>query len=384
MNTNLSIFAQIIRLIPRNIIDEIIDEHDSDFNCKGINAWTHLVSMLYCQFGNCQSLRDISYGLRSATGNLNHLGVRRAPSKSSISYINAHRGWTFFRDVYFSLFKEFKVKVNRIKLNRKLFILDSTLIPLCLSLFDWAYYRKMKGAIKIHTVLDYDSSLPVFIRITDGRTSDIEIAERLSFPKGSILAIDRAYIDFNFLHNLDSTGVFFVTKAKCNADIEVVKECNLPDNAENVVSDQHIILIGQQTRRKYKKRLRLVQVVDSETGEIISLLTNNMFWSVNTIRELYRFRWEIETFFRTVKQNLKIKSFIGTSENAVLIQIWSALITILLLSVLRARAEYKWHMSNMVGFIRLNLFVKIDLFQWLNRPFIQDKSPPIGAQLLLF
>lgn len=384
MKTNLSIFAQIIRLIPRDIIHKNVDDHDADFRCKGINAWTHLVSMLYCQFGNCQSIRDISFGLRSATGNLNHLGVNRAPSKSSISYINAHRGWTFFRDVYFDLFKKFKVKVNRIRLNRKLFILDSTLIPLCLSLFDWAYYRKMKGAIKIHTVLDYESSLPVFIRLTDGKTSDIEVAERLSFPKGSILVIDRAYIDFNFLRDLDSSGVFFVTKAKCNADIYVVKEMNLPDNAENVISDQHIILIGQQTRGKYKKQLRLVQIIDPETGEIIPLLTNNFFWSVNTIRELYRFRWEIETFFRTVKQNLKIKSFIGTSENAVLIQIWSALITILLLSVLKTKAEYKWHMSNMVGFIRLNLFVKIDLFQWLNHPFIFDKSPPCEIQLELF
>jgi len=251
MKTNLSIFSQIIRLIPRNIIHKNVDAHEADFNCKGINAWTHLVAMLYCQFGNCQSIRDISFGLRSATGNLNHLGVTRAPSKSSISYINAHRSWTFFRDVYFSLYKEFKVRVNRIKLNRKLFILDSTLIPLCLSLFDWAYYRKMKGAIKIHTVLDYESSLPVFIRMTDGKTSDIEVAERLSFPKGSILVIDRAYIDFNFLRNLDSNSVFFVTKAKCNADIEVVKELCLPDNAENVLSDQHIILIGQQTRKKY-------------------------------------------------------------------------------------------------------------------------------------
>ena len=384
MKTNLSIFAQIIRLIPRDIINKNVDNHDSDFSCKGITAWTHLVSMLYCQFGNCQSIRDISFGLRSATGNLNHLGVTRAPSKSSISYINAHRSWTFFRDVYFSLFKEFKVKVNRIRLNRKLFILDSTLIPLCLSLFDWAYYRKMKGAIKIHTVLDYDSCLPVFIRMTDGKTSDIEIAEKLAFPKGSILAIDRGYLDFNFLRDLDSTGVFFVTRTKSNTDYDIVKSLALPKESENIVSDNHIVLIGQQTKDKYKKRLRLLQVADSETGEIIPLLTNNFFWTAKTISELYRNRWEIETFFRMVKQNLKIKSFIGTSENAVLIQIWSALITILLLSVLKAKALYKWHMSNMVGFIRLNLFVKIDLFEWLNHPFLQDKKPPGQIQLELF
>ena len=312
------------------------------------------------------------------------MGVTRAPSKSSISYINAHRGWTFFRDVYFSLFKEFKVKVNRIKLNRKLFILDSTLIPLCLSLFDWAYYRKLKGAIKLHTVLDYDSCLPVFIRMTDGKTSDIEIAEKLAFPKGSILTIDRGYLDFNFLNDLDSTGVFFVTKAKSNTDYDIVKLLSLPKESENILGDKQIVLVGQQTREKYKKRLRLLQVADPETSEIIPLLTNNFFWTAKTVSELYRNRWEIETFFRTVKQNLKIKSFIGTSENAVLIQIWSALITILLLSVLKAKALYKWHMSNMVVFIRLNLFVKIDLFQWLNHPFLSGKAPPGQTQLELF
>jgi len=148
--------------------------------------------------------------------------------------------------------------------------------------------------------------------------------------------------------------------------------------------DDHIVLIGQQTKNKYKKRLRLVQVADPETGEIIPLLTNNFFWSPKTISELYKNRWEIETFFRTVKQNLKIKSFIGTSENAVLTQIWTALITILLLTVLKSKALYKWHMSNMVGFIRLNLFVKIDLFEWLNHPFLKDKAPPGQIQLDLF
>ena len=199
----------------------------------------------------------------------------------------------------------------------------------------------MKGAIKIHTVLDYDSCLPVFIRMTDGKTSDIEIAEKLSFPKGSILAIDRGYIDFNFLHDLDSTGVFFVTIAKSNIDYDIVKLVALPKESENIVSDYQIVLIGQQTKEKYKKRLRLVKVTDPETGEIIPLLTNNFFWTSKTISELYRYRWEIETFFRMVKQNLKIKSFIGTSENAVLIQIWSALITILLLSVLKTKALYK-------------------------------------------
>jgi IS4 transposase len=220
--------------------------------------------------------------------------------------------------------------------------------------------------------------------MTDGETSDIEIAEKLAFLKGSILTIDRGYLDFNFLNDLDSTGVFFVTKAKSNTDYDIVKLLSLPRESENILGDKQIILVGQQTKHRYKKRLRLIQVADPETGEIIPLLTNNFFWTAKTVSELYRHRWEIETFFKMVKQNLKIKSFIGTSENAVLIQIWSALIAILLLSVLKAKALYKWHMSNMVGFIRLNLFVKIDLFEWLNHPFLQDKAPPGQIQLDLF
>jgi IS4 transposase len=186
----------------------------------------------------------------------------------------------------------------------------------------------MKGAIKIHTVLDYDSCLPVFMRMTDGKTSDIEIAEKLTSPKGSILVIDREYLDFNFLSDLDSTGVFFVTRAKSNIDYEIVKLLSLPKESENILGDKQIVLIGQQTRSKYKKQLRLVEVPDPDAGEIITFLTNNLFWTTKTVSELYRNRWEIETFFRTVKQNLKIKSFNGISENAVLIQIWSALITI--------------------------------------------------------
>ena len=153
----------------------------------------------------------------------------------------------------------------------------------------------MKGAIKIHTVLDYDSCLPVFIQMTDGKTSDIEIAEKLSLPKGSILAIDRAYIDYNFLNNLESTGVFFVTKAKSNIDYDIVKLLALPKESQNIFSDYQILLVGQQTKAKYKKRLRLVKIADPETGEIIPLLTNNFSWTSKTISDLYRNRWEIET-----------------------------------------------------------------------------------------
>lgn len=193
---NITLFSQITRLIPKEMFNALVRKYQADYSVKGINSWTHLIAMLFAQFGNCQSLRDISNGLRSATGNLNHLGVHRAPSRSTISYINAHRDWKLFRDLYFKLLKHFNVKVNRIRLKRKIFIVDSTIISLCISLFDWALYRQTKGAIKIHTILNYEMGLPVFADLTEGKVSDIEIVRNYVFPRGSVVLADRAYLDF--------------------------------------------------------------------------------------------------------------------------------------------------------------------------------------------
>lgn len=382
---NITLFSQITRLIPKEMFNALVRKYQADYSVKGINSWTHLIAMLFAQFGNCQSLRDISNGLRSATGNLNHLGVHRAPSRSTISYINAHRNWKLFRDLYFKLLEHFNVKVNRIRLKRKIFIVDSTIISLCISLFDWALYRQTKGAIKIHTILDYEMGLPVFADLTEGKVSDIGIARNYVFPRGSVVLADRAYLDFLWLNNLDSSKVFFVIRLKNNILYRVMKSYDLEKEAEYVLFDEDIKLLGQQTSVKYKKQLRLVSVKDPDTGNTYAFVTNNFIWKAETVGMLYKQRWDIETFFKTIKQNLRIKSFIGTSKNAVLIQVWTALITILLLTVLKSRAKYKWHMSNMVVFIRLNLYTKIDLFQWLDNPFWSTgKSPPFDAQLMLF
>ena len=376
--TKVTLFSQIIAKTNHNLFTKIVEEKQTDKHQKGYNSWTHLVSMLFCQFAKSQSVRDISNGLRSATGNLNHLGVNKAPSKSSVSYQNKHRDWTLFKEYYYQLqsnlsqqagFKQIKFRIKS-----KIFLLDSSTISLCLNLFDWAKYKTTKGAVKLHTLLDYDGNLPAYVNITDGKTADNKGAYDIPLLKGSVIVADRYYNDFSLLNIWDSSGVFFVIRHKENIQFETIKENNLPENRhKNILKDEIIKLTGTQSKKKYPKRLRRVAIWDKKNEQVIEVITNQMSWTANTISELYKSRWQIEIFFREIKQLLHIKSFIGTSKNAVMIQIWTALITILILKFLRQIAKYGWQLSNLVAFIRLNLFVKIDLQKWLDQPF---EDPP--------
>lgn len=383
--SNLNLFSQIISKIDRNAFKKLVNAKQSDKHEKGYNSWTHLISMLFCQFSKSQSVRDISNGLRSATGNLNHLGVDRAPSKSSVSYQNKHRDWTLFRDFYYHLqthlshlagFKQVKFKIKS-----KIFLLDSTTISLCLSLFDWAKYKTGKGAVKMHTLLDYDGNLPAYVNVTDGKTADNKGAYDIPLVSGSVIVADRFYNDFSLLNVWDSNKVFFVIRHKDNLQFTSIKENELPtDRHQHILKDEIIELTGYQSIKKYSKRLRRVAIWDDENQQIIELITNQTSWTANTISELYKSRWQIEIFFREIKGLLQIKSFIGTSKNAVMIQIWTALITILILKFLQKLAKYGWRLSNLVAFIRLNLFVKIDLQKWLDKPF---EHPPNRRKIVM-
>jgi hypothetical protein len=342
--------------------------------------------MLFCQFAKSQSVRDISNGLRSATGNLNHLGIEQAPSKSSLSYQNKRRDYSLFRQYYYKLYEHLgqqaKFKQVKFRIKSKIFLLDASTISLCLSLFDWAKYKTAKGAVKMHTLLDYDGNLPLYVNITDGKTADNKGATDLPLIKGSVIVADRFYNDFNLLNIWDSNGVFFVVRHKENLQYRVVKEMDLPANRHQHILKDEII---ELKNTKYPKRLRRVAVWNEEKQFVVEIITNQMTWTANTVSELYKSRWQIEIFFREIKQLLHIKSFIGTSENAVMIQIWTALITILILKALKAMAKYGWHLSNLVAFIRLNLFVKIDLQTWLDKPFEEPPEPvPKYIQGVLF
>ena len=378
---NFTLFSQIISKLDRVKFTKLVKEKQSDKHEKGYNSWTQLVSMLFCQFAKSQSVRDISNGLRSATGNLNHLGITKAPSKSSISYENKNRNWELFRDYYYELLEHFgqhpRFKQVKFKIKSKIYLLDATTISLCLSIFDWAKYKTAKGAVKMHTLLDFDSNLPAYVNITNGKTADNKGAYDIPLLKGSVIVADRFYNDFSLLNVWDSKGVYFVIRHKENLQYTVIKENPLPDNRhQHILKDEIIELKSKDTKAKYPKRLRRVVAWDDANNQTIEIITNQMIWTANTIAELYKSRWKVEIFFRDIKQLLHIKSFIGTSQNAVMIQIWTALITILILKVLKALAKYNWHLSNLVAFIRLNLFVKIDLQIWLDKPFEEPEKPP--------
>lgn len=378
---NITLFSQIISKLDTSKFKKLVRSHQSDKHQKGFDSWSHLVSMLFCQFAKSQSLRDISNGLRSATGNLNHLGMLKAPSKSTVGYQNKNRSWELFRDYYYvlleSLGQQAHMERTKFRIKSKIFLLDATTISLCLSLFDWARYKTKKGAVKMHTLLDYDGHLPAYVNITDGKTADNKGAYDVPLLKGSVIVADRFYNDFALLNVWDSNGVYFVVRHKDNIKFRTIKELELPqDKHQQLLKDEIIELTGVKTKEKYHKKLRRVALWDEKNQQTIEVITNQMSWTANTITELYKARWEVEIFFRDIKQQLHIKSFIGTSENAVMIQIWTALITILILKALKTQAKHPWYLSNLVAFIRLNLFVKVDLNKWLDNPFAKEQPPP--------
>lgn len=389
---NITLFAQVSQTLDRFSFSKLVDKYQSDKHQKGITSWTHLVTMLFCQFSKLNSLRDVCNGLKSASGNLNHLNIRVPPSKSSLSYINQNRDWQLFKDYYFAMLGKLSGMANfkqtRFRVKSKILLLDSTTISLCLSLFDWAKFRKKKGAVKLHTLLDYDGCLPVYMNMTDGKVHDAKAAKEITLPKDAVVVADRAYVDFDTLNRWAQGGSYFVVRLKSSIKFNRLEEKPLPEGRhEHILIDEFIELSEENTKAKYPKKLRRVVVYNADKDQTIELVTNQFSWTANTIGELYKARWEIEIFFKDIKQLLKIKSFLGTSSNAVLIQIWTALITILIIKYLKACSQYGWHLSNLVSFLRLNLLVKMDLKNLLNKPFEpppETETPEKTAQLTLF
>lgn len=377
---NINVFSQILGLIDRDIFGRLVQQYQSDKHHKG----------LFCHLSSADSVRDISNGLRSTTGNMSHMGISRTPSKSNLSYMNAHRDHGLFRDLYYKLLDHLwqhhpHKRTELRRLQRKVFLMDATIIPLCLSVFDWAKFRSAKGAVKLHTVLDYDGCMPSFVHITDGKQHESKIAKSMSFPKGCVVVVDRGYVDYAWMNVLDSTGCFFVTRAKSNMKYTLVKTVKGEElRAGGILEDQLVELGGLANQRYAGKKMRLVRVWDSTKNVEYEFLTNNFSWKPATVAALYKERWEIETFFKHLKQRLKVTSFVGTSENAVYIQIWTALIGILLFKYIQKKAKYDWNLSNLVNFIRLNIFVKIDLWKWADDPFISGKPPDKKGQYVLF
>ena len=371
-----SMFSQLLSLFPRSEFEKAVRAHRADRAAKDFDCWTQFVAMLFCQLGRAHSLREICGGLASVEGKLNHLGVGDAPKRSTLSYANAHRPWQLFEEVFMQLLGRCQgiASPKPFRFKNKLFSLDATVIDLCLEMFDWAKFRRAKGAIKLHLLLDHDGCLPCFGVITEGKTHEIRVARTLDWPKGSVVAIDRGYMDYAFLDSLTERDIFFVTRLKGNAAPTTEAVLSAPKG--NILSDEMINLPGSGANKREFRLLRRVVVWDPVGQREIVLLTNNMKLAADTIAAIYKQRWQIELFFKAIKQNLKIKTFVGTSANAVHIQIWTALIAILLLKYLQMRSRLGWSLSNLVALLRLNLFVHRDLWAWIHEPYAPPPDTP--------
>lgn len=386
MNKFNSIFGQILQIFDKRDFLQAVRDTRSEHAAKGFTCWDQFVAMLFCQLGQAQSLREICGGLATCLGKLKHLGIDDAPKRSTLSYANEHRPWQLYQLMFYRLLEKCQTMARfqkrKFRFKNKLFSLDASVIELCLSLFDWASFRQTKGAVKLHLLLDHDGYLPTFATVTEGDVHEVNIAWELKLPKGSILAVDMGYTDYALFAKWILEGIFFVTRQKANAAYRVVEEHKVPQN-RNILKDQIIEFTGYYAKKDCPHLLRRIEVWDQEFNRTLVLLTNNLKFGATTVAAIYKDRWQIEIFFKAIKQNLKIKTFVGTSKNALLIQIWTALTAILLLKYLKFRSSMDWSLSNLVAMLRYNLFTYRDLWLWLDNPFEVPAIVPSEHQLSL-
>ncbi len=384
MNKFCSIFSQLLQLFPKAEFFQAVKKTAAERFTKGFSSWDQFVAMLFCQLGRAHTLREITGGLRSCEGKLQHLGIS-APSRSTLAYANEHRPWQLYEEIFLRVLERCRSAIvvgKKFRFKNPLRSLDSSTIDLSVTLFDWAKFRRTKGAIKLHLVLDHDGYLPSFALITEGKTSDVKIAHHLRFDPGTIVVYDRGYNDFELFGKWSAQGVFFVTRMKENTLYAAVGE-RTPSPHRNILKDELIELNGYQAQEKCPFPLRRLEFYNAEKKETLVFLTNQLDLNAQTIAAIYKDRWQIEIFFKALKQNLKIKTFVGTSANAVKIQIWTALIAILILKYLQLLAKLKWSLSNLVALLRMNLFTHRDLMAWLNHPFETPPVPYEQEQLVL-
>lgn len=357
-----TLFHQMLKLIPRHVFDKLESDHSTGRRARSFTRWSQFVNLMFMQVTSRASLRDGVDSLRAKERNLYHLGSQPV-ARSTFSDANNRRPASFYRELFNTLYQRLAPSApqHSFKFKNKLYSLDATVIKLSLSLFPWASFRRRKGAIKLHTLLDHSGYLPAFVAVSEGKTHETRIARSLSLPAGSIVAIDRGYLDYSWLDNLSRGGVFFVTRLKSNSAYRVVERRPV-NKKQSLTSDQTITL----NNGKYPRSLRRIGYRDPETKKHYVFLTNNFRLSAKTIADIYRQRWQIETFFRWIKQNLKITSFVGNSENAVMTQIYVALIAYLLLCYFKYLSHIPQSLGALLRLLQLNLFRRLALQELIN------------------
>jgi hypothetical protein len=374
----------VLSLVDRGQFERAVVASEAEKATKGFSCWGQFVAMTFAQMGGANSLREISGGLATAMGKLRHLGLGAAPARSTLAYANAHRPWQLYPIVFDQVLGRCQAEAahhrRRFRFKNPLYSLDASVIDLCLSQYDWAHFRRTKGAIKLHLQLDHQGYLPCWALVTAGNVHEIKVAWRLALPAGAVVAMDKAFNDYRLFARWTETGVFFVTRLKSNAVYEVVEDRALPANGA-FLADQVIRLTGARAAGRCPHLLRRVVVWDEEHERELVLLTNHLTFAASTIGAIYKERWQIESFFKALKQHLKVKTFVGTSANAVKIQIWTALIVMLLLKYLQLRSTYGWSLSNLAALLRFNLLTYRDFWSWLNAPMTTPVAAPAQQQL---
>ena len=365
MSHHNTIFSQLLKLIPRHEFETLAKQHHCGRSFRKASRWSQFVTLSLAQLTGRSSLRDIVENTSAQAHRLYHLGSTKL-SRSNLSRINESKPYTLYEALFGKLLARCQNKApgHNFRFKNPLYSLDASTIDLCLSVFPWAKFRTTKGAVKLHVGLNHAGYLPEFVTVTEGKDADITVGRTLNFPKGSIVAVDKGYNDYSWYNQLTGKGIFFVTRLKSNAKHRVITRHPVV-KGQGVICDQTIQLTGAQTARRCPVPLRRIGYKDSLTGKRYTFLTNNFKLSARTIADIYKARWQVELFFKWVKQNLKIKAFIGTSRNAVMTQIWVALCMYVLLAFLKFQSKLTKSMQQLLRILQLNLFEKRDLMALL-------------------
>lgn len=369
-----TIMSQLQTFVPRHHFQNLVESYKGDLYVKNFTCWNQFTVMLYAQVSSKDSLRDIENSIEAQSHKLYHIGLQSV-KRSTLADANQTRDYNIYEQLFYKILDRCKdiTPKHKFKFKNPLYLIDATVIDLCLSTFDWAKFRTTKGAIRIHCQFEHSGQIPTFVVITDAKQHEITVARSSFVPVAdSIYCVDRGYIDYRWLSSINNNKAYFVTRAKDNIKYTVVGQHSEPKK-NNVISDEIISLTGYYQQQYYPKELRLIKYYDEEKNRIFMFLTNNFKLSAYTIAQIYKARWQIEVFFKWIKQNLKIKTFMGTSKNAVLTQVWIAMCYYLLLTYIKYQSKYKYSIFYLHKIIRTTIWERMNLIDLLN---INDKNLP--------
>ena len=387
MNVGRTVFSQLIAHLSHSEFQKCVARYDGDSHHRSLSCWDQYLAMAFAQLTYRESLRDIEACLRSLGGKLYHMGFRSKVPRSTLADANETHDWRIFAD-----FAQHLIGIARplhaedpigLELNHTLYALDSTTIDLCLSLFPWAKFRQHKAAVKLHTLLDLHGNIPTFIRITDGKVHDVNILDEIRPEAGAFYVMDRGYIDFERLYVFTLCSAFFVVRTKDNVLLER-RYSHAVDKSTGIRSDPTVILTSMESAKVYPDVLRRVSFYDVETDKRLKFLTNNFVLPALTIAQIYKARWQVELFFKWIKQHLRIKTFFGTSQNAVKTQIWIAVSVYVLVAIVRKRLVLEESLYQILQILSLTLFEKVPILQALQPSDSQNESGEDFNQLILF